>query len=214
MPAETNRLERNVDITLGPYGEIAGKVTERSFGQSAVTERAMLRGLSVADYNRNIEGWISRGVSGAKATKITTSDNSSDGNFGLDVDFNANSYAQIMQGKLMVFKPAVVGRLEKLSFTEGKRMHPYVLDAKAYSETVKVKLPLGFTVDEMPEPTKIDTAFGQYSAAYEVKGDTLIFARSLKLKRSTVPADKYDTIMSFFGSVRSAEQAPVVLVKK
>lgn len=214
MPAETNRLERNVEITLGQSGEIAGKVSERSFGQSAVSERAMLRGLSAADYNRSIETWISRGASGAKATKIATSDNSSDGNFHLDVDFNANSYAQIMQGKLMVFKPAVIGRLEKLSFTEGKRMHPYMMDAKAYSETVKVKLPLGFAVDEMPEPTKIETAFGQYSAAYEVKGDTLIFARSLKLNRSTVPADKYNTIMAFFGSVRSAEQSPVVLVKK
>ena len=214
MPAETNRLERNVEVTLGTLGEIAGKVTERSFGQSAVSERGMLRRLSASDYNRAIEGWISRGASGARATKIATSDDSAEGHFNLDVDFSANSYAQIMQGKLMVFKPAVVGRLEKLSFTEGKRMHPYMIDAHAYSETVKVKLPMGFAVDEMPEPTKIETAFGQYTAAYEVKGDTLIFARSLKLNRATVPADKYDTVMTFFGNVRSAEQSPVVLIRK
>ena len=93
-------------------------------------------------------------------------------------------------------------------------MHPYMIDAQAYTETVKVKLPAGFAVDEMPDPTKIETAFGRYSAAYEVKGDTLIFARSLKLNRATVPADKYDTVMTFFGNVRSAEQSPVVLIKK
>lgn len=214
MPAEMNRLERGIEITLGPDGAISGKVTEKTTGQAAVAERARMRRLSAADYNRMIESWISRGATGAKTSKISHKDNHQDGNFNLDVEFAASSYAQLMQDRLMVFKPAVIGRLERLSFTEGKRAHPFMIDATTYSENVKIKLPTGFVVDEIPEATRIDAAFGKYDASYEVSGEYLIFTRSLKLNRSTIPADKYDTVRAFFGRVHSAEQSPVVLLRK
>lgn len=214
FPAEMNRLERSVDVTLGPAGEITGKLNEKTLGQSAVAERARLRRLSAAQYNTMIESWISRGATGAKSTKITPQDNHQAGDFNLDVEFTANSYAQIMQGKLMVFKPAIIGRLEQLSFTEGTRLHPYLIEATTYSETVKIKLPQGFDVDEIPSATKIETEFGKYNANYVVNGDVLTFTRSLKLNRSTIPANKYETVRSFFVRVHAAEQSQVVLMKK
>jgi hypothetical protein len=214
LPAEMNRLERSVDVTLGPRGEISGTINEKTVGQSAVAERSRLRGLSAAQYSSLIENWIARGATGAKTSKIDPQDNHQSGDFTLDVEFTANSYAQIMQGRLMVFKPAIIGRLEQLSFTEGTRVHPYLIDATLYSETVKIKLPEGFDVDELPSGTKIETAFGKYDANYSVSGDLLTFTRSLKLNRSTIPADKYDTVRSFFGRVHAAEQSQVVLMKK
>jgi hypothetical protein len=214
LPAETNRLERTVEISLDPAGDIAGKVSEKSVGQAAAQERARLRGLSTPEYNRLIEGWVARGAAGAKALKITAKDGHSEGNFNLDVEFSANSYAQLMQGRLMVFKPAIIGRLERLRFTEGDRAHPYVIDATTYSESVKIKLPAGFAVDEVPEAAKLETSFGKYSADYVVQGDSLVFTRSLTLNRATIPASNYDTVKKFFGSVHAAEQSPVVLIKK
>ena len=214
IPAEFNRLDRNINISLDAAGGINGTINEKTTGQSAVGERARFRSLSVPDYNRVIEGWVSRGATGSKVSKVTPKDTHHEGKFDLDVDFSAPAYAQIMQGRLMVFKPAVIGRLDRLSFTEGKRNHPYLVDATSYTESVKIKLPTGFIVDEMPEATQIQTEFGKYSAKYEVSGEFLIFTRSLNLSRSTIPADKYDTIKGFFGRVRSAEQSPVVLMKK
>lgn len=214
MPAEMNRLDRNIEVTLSPLGGLIGTINEKTIGQTARLERARMRGLSTADYNGLIEGWVSRGVSGAKTTKITPQDNQIDGNFNLNVEFAANSYAQIMQDRLMVFKPAIIGRLERLSFNEGKRTHPYLMDAMSYAESVKIKLPAGFVVDEIPEATQVETSFGKYSATYAVSGENLIFTRSLKLSRSAIPADKYDSIRSFFGQVHSAEKSPVVLMRK
>ncbi len=214
IPAEMNRLDRNINISLDINGAIAGTINEKTTGQSAVGERSRFRGLSIADYNRMIEGWVSRGATGSKVTKVTPKDSHQDGKFDLDVDFSAASYAQIMQGRLMVFKPAVIGRLDRLLFTEGKRNHPYLVDATSYSENVKIKLPVGFVVDEMPEATQVQTEFGKYSAKYEVSGEYLLFTRSLDLTRTQIPADKYESVKKFFGQVRSAEQSPVVLMKK
>lgn len=214
LPADMSKLERNIDVVLSPVGAIAGTINEKTTGQSARLERARLKGLSASDYNSFIERWISRGASGAKATKIAPADNHTEGKFNLDVEFSANSYAQVMQDRLMVFKPAIIGRLDRLSFNEGKRMTPFMMEAVSYTENVKIKLPQGFIVDEMPEPTKLDTPFGKYDVSYQVSGEYLIFSRSLKLHRTTVPADKYDTVKTFFGRVHLAEQSPVVLMRK
>lgn len=214
LPAEMNKLERNIEVSLNPVGGINGKIVEKTVGQSATRERARLKNLSAGDYSRIIEGWVSRGAKGAKATKISPVDNQKEGNFSLEVEFSADSYAQIMQNRLMVFKPAVIGRLDNLSFSEGKRFHPYMINSHAYSENIKIKIPEGFIVDEMPEATQIETPFGKYSVNYELKSDHILFTRSLKLNRSSVPADKYDSVRGFFGQVHSAEQSPIVLMKK
>lgn len=214
IPAELNRRERNLDIALTPDGTISGSIAERTVGQAAVSERALKRRLSAAQYDRTIENWISRGASGAKATKIVPNDDQTNGGFVLDIEFSADRYAQIMQDRLMVFKPAVIGRLDRLSFTEGKRQNPYMINATTYQESAKIKLPPGFVVDEIPDAAKLETPFGQYEVGYEVVGDTLIFKRSLKLNRSAVPADKYESVRDFFGKIRAAEQSPVVLMRK
>ena len=214
MPAESNRLDRTIDVALASDGSITGSLTEMTVGQNAAGERSRLRSLSAPDYNRMIEGWISRGATGAKTTNIAPADDIGAGKFSLKVDFAAPGYAQIMQERLMVFKPAIIGRLERLSFSEGKRFNPYEISSTAYSENVKIKIPAGFAVDEMPDAVKLETPFGRYDAAYTVSGDNVVFTRSLKLNRSTVPADKYASIRDFFGRVQAAEQSPVVLIRK
>jgi hypothetical protein len=214
MPADTNRLDRTIDVALLSDGSITGSLTEKTVGQNAAGERSRLRKLSAPDYNRMIEGWISRGASGAKTTRIAPADDLGGGKFSLNVDFAAPGYAQIMQERLMVFKPAIIGRLERLSFSEGKRFNPYEITSTAYTENVKIKIPVGFAVDEMPDAVKLETPFGKYDASYTATGDNVIFTRTLKLNRYTVPADKYASIRDFFGRVQAAEQAPVVLIKK
>jgi hypothetical protein len=88
-----------------------------------------------------------------------------------------------------------------------------VLRANAYSETVKVQLPVGFMVDEVPDPVKIETTFGSYSTSYEVVGGELVFKRQLSQKATTIPAAQYDSVRKFYESIRAAENAPVVLAR-
>lgn len=214
MPSAMNRLERHIEATIGPSGEIKGKIRENSVGQAASTERSRVRRMSATEYDRMIGGWVSRGVSGAKTSNIVTRDDFNDSRFGLDVEFDAASYAQVMQGRLMIFRPAIVGRLDRLRFSDGRRQHPYMIDSTSYSETVQLKIPEGFAVDEMPDPVAIESPFGTYSVTFEHKGDKVIFTRSLDLKRMNVPAAQYDSVRGFFGRVHAVEQAQVVLVRK
>jgi hypothetical protein len=213
-PPESNRLDREAEVNLSADGSINATVKERSVGQSAVDERGMFRRLSRPEYTKLIEKWITLGASGAKVSKVDPLDSNSDGRFALDVEFTASAYAQLMQDRLLVFKPAIVSRLDWLPLTGAARKNPVVLNSHAYTETVRVKLPEGFNVDELPDPVKLEASFGSYASTYEVKDGHLVFTRSLTQRAATIPADQYAAVRTFFERIRAGEQAPVVLARK
>ena len=214
LPPEANRLERSADIILSPAGAISGKIHQKSLGQSAAYERGRQGELSATEYRSSLETWLTNRVKGGNLTRVTPTDLKDEGKFDLDLEFTAPVYAQLMQGRLMMFKPAMVGRLDTFRPVEGKRATPILIHSSSYSETIKIKLPDGFVVDEMPDGDKIVTAYGKYSSKYEIANGFLLFSRSLVLNRTVVPISAYDDVKKFFSVVRNAEQAPIVLVKK
>lgn len=213
-PPEMNQLKRNASYQLSADGSITGKVSEEAHGQTAARFRTEFRRMPKAEYNGMIERWVTTGASAARLSKIEPGDNSDQGRFTLDVEFSAPSYGKLMQDRLLVFKPAVVSRREGLALTAGQRKHPIVLRSNAYSEVVNVQLPAGFSVDELPDPVKIETAFGSYMTSYEVKDRQLIFKRQLSQRAAVIPAAEYAVVKKFFESIRAAENAPVVLARQ
>src|SRR4029079_14220700 len=65
MPADTDKLQRHVEVTLNELGEIKGTIQERSLGQTATALRAQFRALPAPDFRKAIEGWLTRGATGA-----------------------------------------------------------------------------------------------------------------------------------------------------
>jgi Domain of Unknown Function with PDB structure (DUF3857)/Transglutaminase-like superfamily len=213
-PSDTNLVDRKVEAELSAEGTIKGTIREKSTGQSSTMERALLRSLPAGDYNKMLEGWLTRGATGAQLVKFTPTDKKADSAFNLDVEFIAPRYAQLMQNRLLVFKPVIVSRRNALSLTENSRITPVMLDSQSMKESVVFTLPQGFVVDEMPTPVNLETPFGKYSTTYEVKDGKLLFTRSLTINRATVPVDKYNSVRDFYSKMREAEQAPVVLLRK
>jgi hypothetical protein len=213
-PPESNILERKITANLTADGEVSGTIREQANGQTSSIFRQEVRQLSAPDYKKALEGWLTRGATGAQLVKFTSSDKKADSTFGLDVEFIAPRYAQLMQNRLLVFKPVIVGRRNGLSLTENTRISPVMLDSQSMKETAVFTLPQGFVVDEMPTPVNLETPFGKYSTSYEVKEGKLLFTRSLIINRATVPVDKYNSVRDFYSKMREAEQSPVVLLRK
>jgi hypothetical protein len=213
-PPETDLLDRKIEVSLNAAGEIKGTIKEVAVGQASKAFRGEFRTLSASDYRKAIEGWLTRGATGAQLVDMKTDDRRGTSSFDLNVDFVAASYGQLMQNRLLVFKPVIVGRRNALFLTEGKRNHPVMLEAQAMKETAVFNLPEGFVVDEMPDAVNLDTPFGKYTTSYEVKDNKLFFTRSLTTKRTTVPVEKYGLVKDFYAKMRDAEQSPVVLLRK
>ncbi|PYV81044.1 MAG: hypothetical protein DMG05_30620, partial [Acidobacteria bacterium] len=126
-----------------------------------------------------VEQWIAHGATGAKVLKVTPTDNSREGRFELEAVFTARLYGQVMQNRLLVFKPAVVPREALLFFDKSSRKYPIQLKAQSFNERVSVTLPSAFAVDEMPDSFRVEVPFGSFAATYEVKDGQLLFTRSL-----------------------------------
>lgn len=213
-PPEANRMERTVEAELGADGGLTAKVSERSFGQAAVDERRIFKRNARPEYTKVIEHWITETAPSANVLKSEPNDDARGGKFALDVEFKSPNYAKSMRGNLLMFKPAIISRRSSVFLTEANRKHPVVLDSYGYVETVRIKLPVGFDVDEMPEAVEVNQPFGNYAAKCEVKDGHLIFSRSMALKAGMIPVEQYTSVRNFFGQILAVEQAPVVLVKK
>ena len=211
---DANSLEREVKLKLDGNGSITGSIRETSSGQNSREERMRFRRLSRTDYRKMIENWLSRGATAAKLTNLEPKDDQEEARFDLEVEFQAPTYGQLMQGRLLIFKPAVVNRLRNSYLTDKERLYPVEFDADSFSEKAEIALPEGFEVDELPDPLNLDTSFGSYNTSYEVKEGKLFFKRKLVINRSMVPAKDYEVVRDFFRKIIDAEQSPVVLLKQ
>jgi len=77
-----------------------------------------------------------------------------------------------------------------------------------------VELPAGFAVDEVPEPVKLDAAFGQFEGSAEVKDGKLFVKRKLELKHLEVPPSGYARLREFINVVNGYQSAVAVLIMK
>lgn len=211
---EANLLARVSDLTLTPEGAISGNITEESLGQAATRARAELKYLSKGDYQKMIEKLFTKDIPQAQVTKIEPTDNTAERTFKVSIDFNAPHFGQFMQNRLLVFKPLVATRQQVIAFNQPNRKQPIVFKTKAYKETVRVRLPEKFTVDELPDPVKLTTSFGSYQSSYEIKDGNLFVQRILTLKAAQLSPDQYASVRKFFEQIHNSEQSPVVLLKK
>src|SRR2546430_15566060 len=100
--------------------------------------------MQAPDFRKGIEGWLTRGATGAALEDLKTKDALNDSAFDLDVSFSVARYAQLMRGNLLVFKPAVVNRQNFVFLTENKRTTPVEIGSVSISETAAFNLPDGF----------------------------------------------------------------------
>jgi hypothetical protein len=207
------RVERQLDVSLAGSGALAGRVAETSWGQSGRQERAALKATS-GTYTRRIEAWLAAGLNGARATSIEPKDRADEGRFDLIVSFSAASAGQLLQNRLLLFRPVLLSRRDSLALSEPQRTQPIQIAADAFRETTRIALPAGFAIDELPEVAALNAPFGQYTLKVEGRGEQITVTREMTLQHSRVAASEYASVKQFFEQVAAAEQSRVVLVKQ
>jgi hypothetical protein len=212
--SDDNRVERKLDIQLSPDGSIATQIHENMIGQAAATMRREISEITGNSYKKMIEEWISRTVTGATISTLETKSDTADGHTMLDVSFAASRYAKLMQQRLLIFNPVVVSRRDSVVLTESSRKLPIELESESFIETVKIKIPSGFSVDETPGNTILETPFGTYRTETVSENNSIQFRRSLTLHNSVIPPEQYEKVKGFFLAIRSSEEAPIVFIRK
>ena len=215
-PARTNRRERITVLQLDADGSLRGTSEERFSGDMAVRARATYG--EDHDLTKTMEQWMAAQAPGVSVSSAQPSDSFTENTYRVLMDFTAPHYAQLMQNRLLVFRPGAVPRSDHLPghlrLTEANRKYPMVIKGESFRETVNAKLPAGFAVDETPEGEKVEGDLGVFETHCTSHDGEVTWSRSLELKGQVIPAERYAEAKRFFQRIADAEAQPVVLIRK
>ncbi len=84
-------------------------------------------------------------------------------------------------------------------------------DTSLQTDDFEITIPPGYTVDDLPRPTKTETDFASYASQIQVTGNAIHYTRTFQVKQVLVPLDKMDELRKFNRQIAQDERASVVL---
>ncbi|MDQ1088693.1 DUF3857 domain-containing protein [Siphonobacter sp. SORGH_AS_1065] len=82
------------------------------------------------------------------------------------------------------------------------------------ADTVTYHIPESYTLEALPEPVKLETEFGTYTAQTVKKGETIVYTRRLEMPRFRKPASAYPKFVDFCKKIARADRSQAVFVKQ
>jgi len=213
LPPDANTLQRSGHFVLSDDGELSGEVSEDRGGDFAARERDRLRNWDERKRTNYFEHYLGNSLQGftLESMNVEQADQ-----FQKDVlikfKFSTPQYGQ-QRGPLMLLRPRVLG--EQGEYVEHKPRHyPIELgEARKVIDTYEIEIPKTYSVDDIPDPVKIDVGFASYQSKIEVDGSKLRYWREYIVRDLSVPPDKFADWVKLQGVIGADESAAVVLKK-
>src|SRR4029078_5995516 len=105
--------------------------------------------------------------------------------------------------RLSLLRPPFGEAWEESLGADAPRSSPIDIEERVCRERTTVHLPDGLGVDELPDPVRLETAFGSY--IWEVDRNAppgeLRVRREIVMRRMTLPPDQYPAVKSFWEKV-------------
>ena len=132
------------------------------------------------------------------------------------VNLSASNYASI-SGNRMLFTVNAFNNNSYVPNRYRNRKLPFEIQRGYLDEDeFTIQLPEGYEIEAMPKAKSIDTDFGTYKVSFEKNNDknTIVYKRSLFVKKGFYPKEKYAAYRDFRKETTRTDDAQVVLVKK
>jgi hypothetical protein len=103
--------------------------------------------------------------------------------------------------------------IEALSYES--RVYPYVIGVAndTLIETIRVELPKGYTLHEVPKPLALSNAAGEYAVMYELKKREIIAKRTLIFKKPSIAPEEYLSFKQFYNEALREDNRQLLLKK-
>ena len=214
LSPDLNTIHRTASFQLQSDGTLKGTVTEKRFGDLSEDRRSLYTMGDAKEQTQFLDRML-----GQDFTSFTVSDVKVQNAEALNKDLTtsyvlaADRFGKPM-GSLLMVRPRVLGS-EGLYADQKKRRVPINLDETMQEhDDYAIELPPGYSVDEIPNPIKLDLGFASYESSSTVKDNVLYYTRTYTVREVTLPADKYSDIQRLAGVIGADEQNSAVLKKQ
>ncbi|MGA7316637.1 MAG: transglutaminase domain-containing protein, partial [Silvibacterium sp.] len=214
LKPESDTTVRDAKFDLDPDGTIKGSVTVTHSGASAWGLREFYAMSSDKEQRENLEQSLRRDFSsftlGSQSVEHVRDLNQQ---LSLKYEVTASSYAKAA-GSLLLLRPRVVGTdVEQLN--DKPRKYPIQFDVLGeWKDDFEVRIPAGYTIDEVPDPVSVDAGFASYRSEVKINGNTLHYSREYVLKKLDLDPDQYSALKKFEAEVNTDENRSTVLKKQ
>ncbi len=212
LGADSSRIERRVEAEITGGGGANAVIRSVYHGQAAAGWMMIETRLGADEVRKRWERMLSRRAGGVTVAGVKSE--AKDGAYTATVEYSLRQLGKLMQGRLLIVTPGMLAPEPEYRFAERERREPVELRASSRTDSVVIKAPDGFTVDELPAEVNQSGQFGSFQASWRVEGALLLFEQKLKVNDAVVQVKDYRQVKAFFDEVAGAGSSPVVLMKK
>jgi hypothetical protein len=115
---------------------------------------------------------------------------------------------------LLLVRPRVLGTIDLDTDHKPRKVPINLGETMQAIDEYSIALPEGYTVDEIPDPLKIDMGFAAYQSSVDVKDNILHYTRTYTVRQIELPADRYSDVRKLAGIIGADEENRAVLKKK
>ncbi len=211
---ELNTVRRTATLALQSDGSLKGTVTEKRFGDLSENARELYTAGDQQQQRKYLDHVLSRDFASFTVADFKV-ENASALNKDLTTSYtlSADRYARTM-GPLLMVRPRVYGS-ESLEIDRKVRDVPIDLkQTMVATDDFTIELPAGYSMDELPEPVKVDVGFASYESSSKLTGNSLHYIRTYTVRTVSLPADRYADLQKLAAAIDIDEQSRAVFKKK
>ncbi|RDV17057.1 DUF3857 domain-containing protein [Pontibacter diazotrophicus] len=119
-----------------------------------------------------------------------------------------------ISGKRMFVSPNLMSKWTYVPNQKEKRLTEVVRGMAFLDvDTVEFELPVGYTVEYLPQEVVHQSVFGEYKASVKVDGQRVIYMRSMQMGKGRFKPESYAQLITFLNNVIKFDSQQVVFVK-
>ena len=209
-----NSVSRSANLQLQADGSLKGTVVEKRFGDISERARTLYTQGDAREQKQELDRVLSHDFSSFVVSDFKV-ENAAALNKDLTTSFNlsAERFGRTM-GTLLMVRPRVLGS-EGMTLDRKARVLPIDLkQTMVAKDDFTIQLPEGYTLDEIPDPVKLDLGFASYESASKLDGNSLHYTRTYTVRQVSLPADRYADVQKLAATIEADEQNHAVFKKK
>jgi hypothetical protein len=214
MPEPSQSQTRRAGtLKVTETGDLEGKLTVTYTGLEAMYRRSEQRDADEVDRKKFLEDEVRFSVPAAIDVDLTNKPDWPGSETPLVAAFDLKVPGWVSgAGKRALLPVGLFSSEQRHLFEHQNRIHPiYMQYPNETDDDITIDLPLGWLVDSMPKPQKLDGHVIMYDLAVENSHGDLHITRKLRSDIVILDQKYYGALRNFYQSVRSGDEAQILL---
>lgn len=209
------RMERTVALELAANGAIGLAGTIAGSRQTGSGMRALFKELhQPADLDKLVVRQLGTRMRNAVITERKTSDDPVQDRIELSFECVLAGYMQLTTSANPVVRLDVLGRDFLPNLTETRRRLPVELLPRNLVDEIKLTLPEGYEVAEVPAKVSLQSTYGSLAITYGIEAGGVRMKRDFVLQRQVVSVADYPKLKKFLADAARVDRSSVLLRRK